>query len=464
MFLTRTIAVGIIVASVGLVAHTASHAQTLRNSQPPAEFPPTSFKSDQYVDSRGCVYIRAGIDGNTTWVPRVTRDRKQVCGYKPSLSKAELAKIKPDTSGPETVEQITLEPRPSPVTAPEKIAAPEPETPIKVQPKPAAKPAPQTATAPTVAPTPAPKPKPAPKPALVAEASPPSSDCSDASQLGQKHLRQKSTRHPVRCGPQQDLPPHMQKNRSADGEDQSFRDVPLTPMVPAMPSAPAIEPESPETRLAATTRVVPQHVHQARHNTTNVEVTKGYRPVWKDERLNPDRAERTLAAAQPRRPGVPTGYRPAWSDGRLNPLRGQGSAEGEAATDRIWTRTIPRELIPAPPAPPVSVASTEEDDVNSLVTRLSTRSAPVTQPEAPAAPAANSRTYVRVAGFASDEDARATARKLAATGMPMRLGTAKRKGQSYRVVLAGPFSDEGDARAALRRLRSSGFSGARLAR
>jgi hypothetical protein len=41
-------------------------------------------------------------------------------------------------------------------------------------------------------------------------------------------------------------------------------------------------------------RVVPKHVYENRRNTTNVSVPKGYRKVWKDERLNPRRAEQTL--------------------------------------------------------------------------------------------------------------------------------------------------------------------------
>ncbi len=59
-------------------------AQTLRSSSGPAEIPPASFKSNQYVDSKGCVYIRSGFGGQVQWVPRVTRSRRLFCGQKPS--------------------------------------------------------------------------------------------------------------------------------------------------------------------------------------------------------------------------------------------------------------------------------------------------------------------------------------------------------------------------------------------
>ena len=59
-------------------------AQSLRNNSGPAEYPPESYQGKQYVDSKGCVYIRAGVDGATTWVPRVARNRTVVCGFQPT--------------------------------------------------------------------------------------------------------------------------------------------------------------------------------------------------------------------------------------------------------------------------------------------------------------------------------------------------------------------------------------------
>lgn len=77
MKLTKLVALAIL---SGAVTAGAAYAQTRPGSEP-AEFPDASYKGKQYVDSKGCVFIRAGIDGNVSWVPRVTRSRTGVCGF-----------------------------------------------------------------------------------------------------------------------------------------------------------------------------------------------------------------------------------------------------------------------------------------------------------------------------------------------------------------------------------------------
>jgi hypothetical protein len=50
----------------------------------PAELPPAGYAGQQYVDSRGCLFMRAGTPGNVLWLPRVTRDGVPLCGNPPS--------------------------------------------------------------------------------------------------------------------------------------------------------------------------------------------------------------------------------------------------------------------------------------------------------------------------------------------------------------------------------------------
>lgn len=261
-----------------LILLLASPMQVAAQDGLPAEFPPDSYEGRQYVDSKGCVFVRVGVDDAVTWVPRVSRTRQQICGRQPTFAVQ-----------PQIVEDVA-EPAPPPVAA----AA--------------------TAT-----------------------------------------------------------------------------------------------PRRQTTRRATASRV-----------PAPVDIS-GIRP--------------------------PKGYRPAWTDGRLNPNRAKGTAAGEAAMNRIWTREVPRKLRP---------------DAARQV-RTSSKSG------APAAasglkPATDQPAFVQVGVFGVPSNARATVARLKALGVPVELRAMQSRGRALQSVVAGPFAAATGAQDALDQIRSAGYGDAFLSR
>ncbi|MEM6760971.1 MAG: SPOR domain-containing protein [Pseudomonadota bacterium] len=396
-----------------------------QTGQVPAEFPPASYTGAQYVDSTGCVFIRAGIDGNVTWVPRVNRQRRQICGQTPSLTTTAQAQAAPAAPARE-VEQITVAP-PSPAPVPRPAPAPAPvvtaPAPVPVpQPAPRAtpQPAPQTAAVRPARVPPLPEPVPTPQQPTAASVDP---ACSGAAPVSGRYINPGSRRL-VRCGPQ-----------SLAGHGGVTDGVEIT----------------------QDTRVLPRHVY--------------------DKRLQEQ------GAAQ-----IPPGYRAVWSDDRLNPRRAEQSLAGIAQTRLFWTNTVPRRLIDHNSGRDVTAqvalvypytdADTQQRELGTvtlmmrdgqLIKRIQRNRARSRAPDTPEVtqvtraapkPAAVSGRYVQVGTFGVEANARGTAQRLARAGLPARIGTLKRGSQSFRVVLAGPFDTADALRSGLRTARGLGFSDA----
>jgi cell division septation protein DedD len=57
----------------------------------PAELPPAGYAGLQYVDSRGCAFIRAGTAAKPVWVIRVSAGGAPMCGNPPSGNRVAIA-------------------------------------------------------------------------------------------------------------------------------------------------------------------------------------------------------------------------------------------------------------------------------------------------------------------------------------------------------------------------------------
>jgi hypothetical protein len=62
----------------------AAGAGVARDRVQPAELPPPDYAGQQYVDSKGCLFMRAGTAQAPLWLPRVTRQGVPLCGNPPS--------------------------------------------------------------------------------------------------------------------------------------------------------------------------------------------------------------------------------------------------------------------------------------------------------------------------------------------------------------------------------------------
>lgn len=473
MKVTKTIAIAAIAFSFGTGE---LRSQSLSSNPVPAEFPPASYAGRQYVDSDGCVFIRAGIDGNVTWVPRVSRQRKVICGFQPTFAKKAPVKA----AEPKKVVAAPAKPAPAKkVRKTAKVAkaqpVPKPKKSVAAAPKPAVKPMKKAAAPKTAKVVRKPAAAPAKAVKTPVKAVRRAKACPGASALSRTYLNAREGLT-IRCGPQKT--PHVTYAQGA----KTRKAVKHTPPVSSVqPAAKPVRTVRKSVSVAGTSRVVSRRIYENQlASTEGIYVPKGYKPVWEDDRLNTKRAHQTL--------------------------------QGKAQMELVWTKTVPRRLINKKTGrdvtrnysglqyPYTSVAAQSSaggvvstrgkvvaEPVRVARVNTSTRRAAKAAQKAKAVrrkAATDRRTatvssrsvtagtgvkvktashrYVQAGMFGEPSNARRAAQRIANSGLPARMGKVRRGGKEYTIVLAGPFRTQPHLQSALNQVRRAGFRDAFL--
>lgn len=428
--------------SVALLAacFSASSAQA-QSTRAPSELPPAGFKGQQYVDSRGCVYLRAGIGGRVNWVARISANREPLCGYPPT-SGAQRVAVAPAAAPPVAAAQTAPVPVAAP-SAPQQVATAKPKAAYSSK---VGKPMMTTAgryerpavSVPVAAPA-----RPAP---VAAQAAARTNGCPERAPYG-KRAQLSDGRSSLVCSATADF------DVAAAVRRYEQRQGTYTVVAAAAPAVPrAITPR----RGAGSVLTAEDNANgyyapdQVARNTADPARRGGYNRAPATAAA-PDNTEPTGYRRVVRAGYSDYGYKPVEAAGRYNTQSGQGTEAGWAQQDQIWTRDVPSTLVSQAPV----------QRAGRMVTSTSNaaRRTP-TQRETAAVTARRGGYYVQVGSFGEPANADGASARLARVGLPVATARAHRNGRGLRVVLAGPFASAGQARDALGRVRGAGFGDA----
>ena len=432
--LSRLVPAAVLAALCGALS--AAQAQGVREFATPLETPPASFKGQQYVDGRGCVYFRAGIDGQTTWVPRVDADHKVLCGYPPTLGRVAEARAPVATSAAAPVAAVTA---PAPVVVapkPAAAAAPAP-APVRVAETPSVQPADNNGYVDTPRATGTPGQVACPSRAPHAE------------------------RLPLRGGGTILLclsRPGLLDDRSVVLGSLATPETDANSVL-ACPSTAPVAQRVPQKGGGSTLLCTAGDGRTAGLALPRVKAASVAAPAAASARALA--IDIPASTPDPRlvNPIIPPGYKLAWSDGRLNPYRGKGTMAGQQAQDRVWTRDVPAVLVDWKPTRTVQVAAAQQP---ARAARSAAPALVISTKSPDPKTATPGRSFVQVGSFGQPSNADAARLKISALGMPVAGSRVTSGGRALQVVLAGPFDDPAQARNALASLRHAGFPDAIL--
>jgi len=424
-------------------------AQAQSLSQP-SDLPPASFKGQQFVDSRGCVYLRAGIGGRVNWVARISANRQPLCGYPPTLGAKRVAiaaaaapvaapTVKPAAQAA-AVNRPAMSPTPSVRSTTRQQTGAGPFAAYSSKP---GEPMMTTAgrydrraiAAPAIA---------APGAAETAVATR-TNGCPAQSPYG-KRAQLSDGRASLICSsdPGFDVTAAVQRYESGlRGASQAVASQAVAPRntsgsvltaddnakgyfaqdLVAQGSYGKVTGRSYSSiRDTDPARAATQTRRSARAEAT---VTTDYKRVVRYEYSNYD-------------------YRPLTETGHYNSKRGQGTNEGWAQQDMVWSRDVPSVLMPGAPALRDS----------SFVTSTSNTARQQPASRKTVASMRRGGVYIQVGTFGQPANASGVAARLSQAGLPV---AATRTRRGLRVVMAGPFVSAVQARQALAHVRNAGF-------
>jgi len=424
---------------VALVAATALVSIAEAQGRPPANLPPAGFAGQQWVDSRGCLYIRAGHGGQVNWVARIDNARKPICGQTPTAQTMAASRAALATEAAEPAPAAAPAARPGPVAAAPRPAAPRAAAPRGAVAQADYMPPPVSYGAPTPLARGA-----APAPALTGAPGP--TVFSSAPSAPAPVPSAASAYRPAAGA-------HVAAAPSPAPAPTVFGGSSPAPAAPRQAAAYHPQPAISASRVTGCPDFAPhgQIYHLRRGGTTLLCASAPHRIA----NLSPAQAEahatRAQAAKGTHAPAManldapPPGYKPAWRDDRLNPNRARGTAQGQAQMAQVWTNEVPQQLQPGQPGHTPRKATVSSKG------------------QAPKATVAGAR-FVQVGSFGVPANADRAASKLRAMGLPVQVSRSQIKGKPVQVVRAGPFASADQAGAALSAARRAGFGDAILRR